>query len=299
MDVTNIRVDSDFTISVSSYDIATDSRNSYDYSTNSTIVPLKSELPVIVAIDPSKSNLGLVVGDISGHFLGLYEVSGSGKDTTKFCLLLMKFLALKLSELDIALFGQEKVILGDAYQSMVILNEIRSYVKMTADQYLRIAPSKIIEVNNFAWKSAMLPAEYRKKKYKKGSLAYIKAAFPYLQSISDDLTDAMCIYQYLKEEYERKNPIYCVRSETCNEKLNVFIVPKASIQEDKVYWFQFNKSFSLQDNIAFYGNRSTRIGCCQIPIKCLEIDDLYRYTCMVDHNTDESDIYLLIRRSLV
>lgn len=168
-------------------------------------IPSYSGRKIIIAIDSSKSNTAIVVGDTSGVVLDDYEISGRGTEVNVYQLCWDTRNAIKIlfQGADVVRVGIENVITKkntarhagqDYHYSRTVINAVFNNFIFYFQDYHGITP---ILVNNQTWKAETLPEEYRKRTHNKGSLDYFKDTDSVYGSRSDDVTDAICIFRYL------------------------------------------------------------------------------------------------------
>ena len=71
--------------------------NTFYYTLDSYIEPINTNADLVIAMDPSKTNFAMVVGDPMGNVIEIVEFSGNGRskgkaqDTTLYCLEINQF----------------------------------------------------------------------------------------------------------------------------------------------------------------------------------------------------------------
>lgn len=171
---------------------------------------------IVIGIDSSKSNTGIVIGDACGNVYHDYEIDGSGSENEVFNVSYetRKMLRCLLKDCEILKIGIEDIITKKYYDDFadgrkvkynegltihksraVITHIYDSFIIFFMDEF-GITPTL---VNNQAWKTAILPEEFRKRHHKKGAKDYYDMYYPASRwaNRKDDVTDAYCIYQYL------------------------------------------------------------------------------------------------------
>lgn len=233
------------------------------------VEPLECDEPVLVVTDPSKQNMALLVGTLYQTQV-IYEFSGkdyNGKaiDTVDYCLQVREFITKLLANCRILEFSQEEAIDKGGLQyfkSSLVLRDIRAFSIVTAKDLTGKKPHFI---NNWTWKTDVLPDGYRGQK-EKGSKRYL-ADFvdPIYAEYTDDVTDVICMYLHRRKVYLKDAKIRCVRSEDKKNKYNYFITDisnmKSNMQE-----FQYNSNFSLTDNLNYFTNRAKGAGYARIDL---------------------------------
>lgn len=290
-----VHIAGDSCIGIKIHDLTSKKYHEYQYGVRTQIHPLFINTPVVLAFDPSKSNTGLVVGDLGGTMLYLMQISGAGSHISNeaFCALLRAFLADIFEGVTISMFAQEKPILPKTgYRSMLYLNEIRTNLNNISREHFHIDP---IEVPNSVWKSAILPQQFRHRGKPKGSWQWLTQMYLEWSALTDDVTDAICIYLYLYKSDLCRRAVYCDVSESCAEK-EVLLVEEQDVNPGAMSRFKFNPAFSIEENASYFANRHIGIGFSLIPEKCIGIADLYNHPCRLTRDTDPERIFLLVRR---
>lgn len=290
-----VHIVGDSRVRITIHDLVNKKFHDYWYGADSQIQPLNVKKQIVLSFDPSKSNTGLIVGDLSGTILYLIQISGAGSQTSieAFCMLLRMFLAALFEDSDIAMFAQEKPILPrTGYRSMLYLNEIRTNLNNTAREVFGVDP---IEVPVSVWKSAILPQQYRHKGKPKGSWQWLTQMYPEWSFLKDDVTDAICIYLYLYKTDLGKRAIYCDASEICANKESL-IIDESAVVQGAMTRFKYNSRFSLEENASYFANRRLGLGYALIPEGVVTIPALYEHGCNLTRNSDPQRLFLLVRK---
>lgn len=251
----------------------------------SEVTPLETSTDVMVAIDPSKSNMAVIIGTLAGKELALIEFSGNDKqfyesamDTTEYLNELCEYLRRFLSKSNVEVVGIEQHILKQGaqyYQSSTVLTELRAGLIQLS---LELTRKKAWEINNSAWKGSILPDGYRGKS-EKGSLRYLKGLDRVkYQDYNDDMTDVTCIYWYMVKHYygTNNNSIKCSGVEKPERDVGLMIMSDFLIPEGTKQ-FTYNPKFTLKDNAIYFANRTTESGFAQVPVDSLTLEDIYSY----------------------
>lgn len=243
---------------------------------------------VVVAIDPSKTNCAVVIGDPGGSVITIIEMTGNGWSrekpipTTQYCSEIREFLTRILRPMNVVKVGLEQAITKrgmEHHHSNMVLTEIRAaLLAMFWDEYtLR---KEDVEVNNWSWKHAILPEGYRSMN-EKGSKRYFREYLhdnTYEDYHEADVTDCLCIYKYLIRDTARYYKIVCVQSEESSVDMQVVLMPDYA-DEMGYKTFQFNPSFTVKENANYYANRALSSGIAEIPLNSITVDDIYSYAC--------------------
>lgn len=259
--------------------------HSWFWTHGQDVPELNVSTDVMVAIDPSKSNMAIIVGTLAGQELALLELSGNDSsfydkamDTTDFTLEVCDFLRQYLKNATVDIIGIEQHILKKGvqyYNSMTVLTEIRAALINLA---LDLTKKRAWEINNSAWKGAILPDGYRGHGYK-GSLRYLREKDPFkYDDYSDDATDVTCIFMYMVKEYSKKNGgrIKCLGSEKPVGNLSIAIMSGFHVPQGAPE-FEYNPQFSIKENAIYFANRSQQSGVSYIPLHAIKVEDVYTY----------------------
>ncbi len=264
----------------------------FTYNRNSVIDILNDTSPIVLAFDPSKSNMAVVIGRPSGEIIKIIELSGTGLDTTQFCYEFKEFLIQYISKCKVVGMAYEKVIRATgekaSYISMVVTNEIQSHLIDLGITLLH-SKDKVIGINNWAWKNAVLPDMYRKKDLKiKGSKLYLQSLNSKFKGFKDDVTDVICIYFYYIKTFIKFENIF-PNTEEIRDDVNVCLCTFDKLP-DSYTTFQYNPKISLKGNASYMKNRIQGNIVTEIKNE-LSIKEVYELPC----NFGESDkFYLLI-----
>lgn len=259
----------------------------HEHHYGDSVKPLEYIGDIVMAIDPSKTNCAVVFGDPGGEVISILEMTGnhwsSGKpeDTTDYCLDLIDFLRQYLSKCTVVKAGLEKAITKRGmmhHHSNMVLTEIRSaFLNFFRQEYGW--HDKDVEVNNWSWKRAILPEGYRSQS-EKGSARFFYQYLGdkrFLDYYEADVTDCMCIYMYLTRDTKKTYTIVCTQSEKTSRPHSVVLMPPYA---DSLQYrtFTYNPAFTLEENAAYFANRSTASGIAKIDISRLRVEDIYKYS---------------------
>jgi len=260
------------------------------YSTSE--VPMYSGEEIIIGIDSSKSNTGICVRDLGGNIKDVIELDGASDGTTEADVLVLckkerDFLKKIFANAVPKLVGIENIITKANKGKETGITQHESRFKITAvfmsfifffQEEFGITPQLI---NNWSWKAGVLPEEFRKEKYKKGSLAYFKSIQSKYGNYSDDATDAICISEYLCKvngvelgtrvmgaEVSKKDFSYCITSEFFD------------FQGIEHVTYVYNRDLTLLQNITYAANRlpsENVIAKFVIPTSVLTFEEIYSF----------------------
>lgn len=258
---------------------------------------LTNKEPVVIIVDPSKSNMAILVGSVYGEIIEIIEVAGKEDDnstrmnTTEYCDEFREFLITRYGKLNIARFYQEQAILKkgmEYYHSSVVLMEVRS---LLIDVSMELTGQYSHEINNLTWKANVLPKELRKRDVKKGSKIYLKQIDSKYQNMTDDVTDAICMYMYVLKTYYKDEIVICADSEKCDYKYKYLITAKDRYKAVGRN-FKYNNRFSLEENMNYVMNRVHSMCYTDINIDDIEIE--YTYSNLKDITTYDKELRLIL-----
>lgn len=262
--------------------------------TDSTELPmLEYTGNVIVAIDPSKTNMGVIVGTDSGTILKCIEISGTGTDTTQYCQDFRHFFKYFFQKCKIVLVGVEQAVQYkgyDYYKSQMVLTEIRANILAF---FLDTYKIKAQEINNYAWKGAILPDGYRGHK-EKGSKRWLEEQG--VKGLSDDVTDAICIFLYLKRFITEPETLECTQAEQAITHYELAIVPIDFEVSDVKQTFEANPSIDLRGNIGYYTNHYMGTYALIAPVTLLDLETIYWAKCYFKHIPEDEKVKILVTR---
>lgn len=169
--------------------------------TTSTPKPLALGRDVIVGIDSSKSDSGLVIMDPRGQLLADVDFLGGGEsiDVYDFCYDIRKNLDVLFRDARIIEASIEDVITTP--HSGTLHHKSRTKITAVFDAFEGWFHQRLGHkpnfVNNQTWKASILPSEYNTKDIGKGSVKWLKAiGHPLGMRGNDNITDAYCIALY-------------------------------------------------------------------------------------------------------
>lgn len=253
------------------------------WRTADVVNPLSYGGEVVVVFDPGKTNMAMIVGTPNGTILNHLEFSGNNRgngpvmDTTLYCNEVKEFLRKYLSNVRIWMAATEATILKrgcNHYHSNQVLNEIRANLLQF---FLEEFNVHVEEINNWSWKSHILPEGYRSNKFK-GSKKWfhdINPTSPYNFYFNADMTDCVCIYWYVVDYMCKTYTMICNRNEVAVCPYKYTIVPKDFPTGEKVTVVQYNGTFGLSANLAYYANRILHSFVMEVPTSCFELKDIY------------------------
>lgn len=267
--------------------VVVNNTDKYNYHQGMYIKPLEITGDVVIAIDPSKTNMAVYICSPTGETYRCVEFSGNNRkagpamDTTLYCSEVRSFLKALLSNVSIYLVGVEAAITKRGmthHHSNMVLTEIRSNV---LNFFLEEYGIRVIEVNNWAWKRAVLPDGYRGQ-HEKGSKKFFEILHPesplayYYEA---DMTDAFCIAMYLISKHCQGYAIVCNQKEEPNENTRKFwLYPRSVHDLPNAYHMKINRHFTIQDNVVFMCNRTNNLCESEVAVEQLTLDDIYGHS---------------------
>lgn len=266
------------------------------YKRGDYVEPLKCNQPLVVVVDPGKTNMAVVVGTVTGQIKIIFELKGKdanykAMDTTDYCLEFIRFLKDYLKECKVVIFGQEAAITKkglEYHHSAMVLTEIRAQL---INLSVELTDNKSIQINNWTWKSNILPQGYRGI-YDKGSHRFLSKLDPSFASYSHDVTDVVCMYQYLINTYTKDIIIRCHEVQEAQVPYNLVFIEKDMVPSD-VKYFQYNNEFSPSQNAAYFINNCKGTGACQIDINSISMEDIYKHSLGL---YSDSEVYMYVKR---
>ena len=273
--------------------------------------PLYSNKKIIVAIDSSKTNSALVVGDTMGHILDDFEISGGGGKVDVFDLCRDTRTQLKnlFRGADILLVGIEDIITKnergykgiEIHQSRAKITAVWNNFIFFFDEFFGIMP---ILVNNWAWKSHVLPEEYRTKNHAKGSKDWFQSIGNQWADRKDDVTDAVCIYIYLRQVMNIK-PIYEIKEiQPPTHAYEYALYPCTLALSDKMKTFEIANNGTLEHNIGTMSNmlEDNQVGYVKVPIESIPLTWLYsdvlKYSAQCTYERKTDWVYVVVGKKV-
>ena len=238
---------------------------------------------IVIAIDSSKSNTAIIVGDTLGGVLDDYEISGAGESTDVYdlCAFTRKQLKYLFSDANIQLVGIENIITkkSDNYHGLEIH---KSRYKITAvfdnfiftfQEFFGIMPTLI---DNWSWKSNVLPEEYRTRQHKKGSKDWLRAINNNFGERSNDITDALCIYIYMMKTYNIIQNYKIKSTVPTDKEFTWYILPdNVTVQHDIEFIVQNEDSFDHNLSTVAEHLSPGQLGLFKWPIDKLSLSTIY------------------------
>lgn len=262
----------------------------YQWHRGDAVQPLEYTGDVVVVFDPSKSNMAMVVGTPDGTFLSNIEFSGNNRkrgpamDTTLYCEEVRQFLTVYLSRVNLYLVATEQAITKQGvnyHHSNMVLTEIRSNI---LNFFLETFSIKVQEINNWSWKFGVLPEGFRGK-FEKGSKKWFTKCAPespFSHYFEADMTDCICIYWYVLQQFCKGYTMYCNQVEMPECVFNYAYWPVTSVSDMKSV--KYNPIFSIKENLTYYCNRIMGTFYMEVPVDDIDLKDIYGKTLLFDKN---------------
>lgn len=264
---------------------------------------------IIVAIDSSKSNTAIVVGDASFNILDDYEIAGGGSDVDvyKLCWDTRDALKTLFHGSNIVLVGIENIITKKEGQS-VGMDYHSSRAKITAvfdnllfyfQDYHNIMP---VLIDNQTWKYNVLPAEYRKRNHKKGSKDWFVDLDNKWAGRKDDVTDVVCIFTYMSMIHKVRDVRDIIQTTPCNHDYTVSILPVENDIVNGLIEFNVKNNDSFEHNMDSIANmlKPNEMGYAILPIEYVPINLIHssnlKISKMFSYNRTVSKLCIVVSR---
>lgn len=248
----------------------------FEFKAGQKIKPFNFCGDIVLATDPGKTNMAMAVGTPFGTQLCIlqFRAPGSAYDTSDYCHDFKDFLTRYFEGCTFSYFGIEQAISKKGmnhHHSSMVLTEIRANL---IDLAYSLTGRKPLEINNWAWKYAILPDGMRSQS-EKGSARFLSDI--YKRYGNADVTDAICMYRYIIEKHCGPYVIFPNRAEKPLAPYKAFLVPLGSKIASKARRFQYEKSLSLEENCAFFANRTWEKGVASVDVMSLSLEDIYNH----------------------
>lgn len=272
----------------------------YKNEKNYTPRPEYTRQDVMVAIDASKTNTGMFVADRYGNILDDYEISGERSDDIYYQTWEQrKFIKTLFAGSNIVLGGIEDIITKDSrgmreHESRLKITLVyASFISAFQDYF-----SYTLEpINNWAWKSDVLPEQYRTRDHSKGSLDWHNDMHTKYAGRKDDITDAWCILQHLIRKHNISRAVPVSDDIEDMRPCKVFLVSGKSNMVGHNE-FKYNAALNFEQNVAFLSNRLSDIAVAnffRVPISTLSIKDIYE-KCYGSFAREERELITMVAK---
>ena len=254
------------------------------------IVPLKPMFEeYIVVIDPSKSNMAIIIATPTGELESIVELTGNNwkdysfkiDDDTDYCESVRQFLDFYTQDLNITRVYVEKAITKKGmmhHHSNMTLTEIRATILSWG---LQKTGKKPVEIPNVSWKHEVFPegCNRQSEKMSKWYLVEFLGMTDFQDYFEFDVTDAYCMLLYVVGKYYPNYEVMPFVKEEANGEYNYKIVP----WDGKMPTLKINSDFTLKENVAFFNNRMMS-GIFIFDVKRLSCDDIYSHAVGFDEH---------------
>lgn len=260
---------------------------------------------IMISIDSSKTDSCMTVADEFGVRLDDYELCGEPKDDVLAqCQWERRCLSTILANSLPSIVGIEDIITKkedgkfsagiETHQTRFKITAIfMSFICFFQDTF-NITPEL---VNNWSWKSTVLPEQYRTQEHHKGSLDWHKDRGTPLSKRNDNVTDSDCIMEYLKIVHGifKIDRISDIIENTSNQYQLAICSGKYDV--GGLREFKDNKLLMIKDKISYIVNRLSvnEIAYVKIDIHVCTPQQVYSL-CYGDFNKKEDEVVLLVRR---
>lgn len=248
----------------------------FTFKRGGLLTPMNFCGDLIIAVDPGKTNMAMVIGTTYGVKLCVLQfgAAGSGYDNSDYCMDFKDFIHRYLSGCDIKVFGIEQAISKrgmNYHHSSMVLTEIRANL---IDLAYDLTGRKAEEINNWAWKSKILPDGMRSQS-EKGSTRFLSEI--YSAYGNSDVTDAVCMYKYLLYKHGDNTPMFPDKVEESLAKHQIFILPAGNSASKGARVFRYNDALTLEQNCIYFSNRTWEKGVSTVKAELLTLDEIYQY----------------------
>lgn len=227
---------------------------------------------LVIAVDPGKTNMAMVVGTPGGTRLAILQFRAPGRsyDNSTYCHDFKSFLLDFLGQGTVVKFGIEAAISKrgmNHHQSSMVLTEIRANL---IDLSLQMTGTKPQEINNWSWKAAILPDGMRSQS-EKGSIRFLPDLYALYGNA--DVTDAVCMFEYVTRRGAAEWYVIPSKAEPPLSKFSMRILSKMSARTSRR--FSYTPSLSVRDNCIYYINRTWEIGHMIVPVAAFTLQEIY------------------------
>jgi len=268
----------------------------FEYTAGKQVPPFPFKGDIVLATDPGKTNMAMVLGTTFGTQLCIlqFRAPGSQYDNSDYCRDFKDFLTRYLEDCRVEIFGIEKAISKKGmnhHHSSMVLTEIRANL---IDLAYHLTGNKPYEINNWAWKYAILPDGMRSQS-EKGSTRFLPGVYQTYGNA--DVTDAICMYRYLIQKHGSTAALIPSGSEKPVAKYKYHIVPKGHRLTNSARRFQYVPGLTLEENCVYYINRTWERGVATVPVTALALEDIYSHAVGFVGNYNEQTVEVVVVRS--
>ena len=257
-----------------------------DNVTVNSLAPSFRGKPLLIAIDSSKTNTALVIEELDTGKETVVEIRGADEKDVKFlCKKTRDSLASLFQGSNIIYVGIEDIItkkndgLTSTHEVRFKLTYIFSSLCILFEDKFNIGVNPI---NNQAWKTATIGKELNKRDIYKGSVEYISKTRPQYRGYTDDVTDALCIKEFIKQqndfsEYKEKSSIAEHAVYEYKAVLMSYDTPGLNKKCVKV-GYNYSQTIELNANHISNNARKGQYSYCKVDLDKISLDDLIKYT---------------------
>lgn len=272
------------------------------------VTPLFQGEDIYVAVDSSKSNSAFVVGNLSRKVLHYVEFDGKNdgtteRDTLVLCLKERQTLAIMFQGANPKAVGIEDIVTKHKVGTRDGMTEHASRFKITAvfmsfisffQDTFGITPELI---NNWLWKCTVLPEEFRSREHRKGSLDYFRSIGSKYGNCSDDVTDALCILEFLYKEHGVENVREIWEPEFKAHEYSITFISSAHVFKHIIVKYKFNPTLTLEQNATVMSNgiRDNELAVALMKVEDLSLKDIYLY-CKGRFSPKVGELLMVVQR---
>lgn len=261
---------------------------------------------IAVAIDSSKTNTAIIVGDVYGNVLDDYELNGKeDKDVLLLCKQERAALKSLFEGSKIQLVGIEDIITKkydrekgspmDIHMSRFKITAVFMSLICFFQDVHQVTPEL---VNNQHWKTTVLPEEYRKRTHHKGSLDYMKDIGSKYANRKDDVTDAYCIYQFLAREHGYRNVVAIEEPCAASREYHCGLYPMDTGIPSTAKQFVYNPSLTFKQNcdtMIYHLGLKDEYGYAKVKVSDLTMEEIYEHAAGKRHQRYEQEVYVFCK----
>lgn len=260
---------------------------------------------LIIGIDSSKTDSCMQVADEYGNRLDYYEFLGLPEDDVLIqAAWIRSELRIILADSNIVLVGIEDIITKkyngkfsnglEVHQSRFKITAIFMSFIMAFQDYFNVLPEL---VNNWTWKSSVLPEKYRTTAHDKGSLDWHRDRGTKLGLTNDNVTDADCILEFLLMKHKISKDVKISDALETTRHKNIVRLFSSGTDVVGIKQFVDNSNISLEGKVAFISNRLAvkEMACCLVDINIFTPKQIYTL-CNGKFKTVEKELFLCVRR---
>lgn len=273
------------------------------------ITPMYEGKTISVAIDSSKRNTAITIGDEWCEPLDVVEFDGKLDGTSETDVLQLaksqrNVLRILLQGAVVKYVGIENIITVDkSSNKQAGISQHMSRFKITAifmslisffQDNFDVTPTLI---NNKSWKSAVLPEEFTRANVYKGSLQYYKSIGSKYGSYTDDATDSLCILRYMKSIFNVKRVISIDVPEICTSTYDYYLSKVTSKVSDKCTEFVYNLNWDVVTNVeAVVGKLAVGgVGYSRLPIELIDTETIFKHASGT-FDLETKEVFLVVIR---